>query len=109
MKDEEIANLNNSLQKMIEKKNTENEIKINQNIEYLTNTLNEQILKINELTQKNSDYENQLKEKENNLIKIENSYNVLNDKYNKDINQLTNQLQEQATMIKGMNSDSQQI
>jgi hypothetical protein len=86
MKDEEIANLNNSLQKMIEKKNTENEIKINQNIEYLTNTINEQILKINELTQKNSDYENQLKEKENNLIKIENSYNVLNDKYNKDIN-----------------------
>ena len=44
MKDEEIANLNNSLQKMIEKKNTENEIKINQNIEYLTNTINEQIL-----------------------------------------------------------------
>ena len=86
MKNEEIANLNNSLQKMIEKKNTENEIKINQNIEYLTNTINEQILKINELTQKNSDYENQLKEKENNLIKIENSYNVLNDKYNKDIN-----------------------
>ncbi len=86
MKDEEIANLNNSLQKMIENKNTENEIKTNQNIEYLTNTLNEQILKINELTQKNSDYENQLKEKENNLIKIENSYNVLNDKYNKDIN-----------------------
>ena len=86
MKDEEIANLNNSLQKMIEKKNTENEIKTNQNIEYLTNTINEQILKINELTQKNSDYENQLKEKENNLIKIENSYNVLNDKYNKDIN-----------------------
>ena len=91
------------------KKNTENEIKTNQNIEYLTNTINEQILKINELTQKNSDYENQLKEKENNLIKIENSYNVLNDKYNKDINQLTNQLQEQATMIKGMNSDSQKI
>ena len=52
MKDEEIANLNNSLQKMIEKKNTENEIKINQNIEYLTNTINEQILKINELTKK---------------------------------------------------------
>ena len=109
MKDEEIANLNNSLQKMIENKNTENEIKINQNIEYLTNTINEQILKINELTQKNSDYENQIKEKEKNLIQIENSYNLLNDKYNKDINQLTNQLQEQATMIKGMNSDSQQI
>ena len=71
MKDEEIANLNNSLQKMIENKKTENEIKTNQNIEYLTNTINEQILKINELTQKNSDYENQLKEKENNLIKIE--------------------------------------
>ena len=107
MKDEEIANLNNSLQKMIENKNTENEIKTNQNIEYLTNTLNEQILKINELTQKNSDYENQIKEKEKNLIQIENSYNLLNDKYNKDINQLTNQLHEQTTMIKGMNSDSQ--
>ena len=52
MKDEEIANLNNSLQKMIEKKNTENEIKTNQNIEYLTNTINEQILKINEITKK---------------------------------------------------------
>ena len=91
------------------KKNTENEIKINQNIEYLTNTINEQILKINELTQQNSDYVNQIKIKEENLIQIEKSYNILNDKYNKDINQLTNQLQEQATMIKGMNSDSQQI
>ena len=109
MKDEEIANLNNSIQKMIENKKTENEIKTNQNIEYLTNTINEQILKINELTQQNSDYVNQIKIKEENLIQIEKSYNILNDKYNKDINQLTNQLQEQATMIKGMNSDSQQI
>ena len=48
MKDEEIANLNNSLQKMIENKNTET----NENIVYLKNTVNEQILKINELTQK---------------------------------------------------------
>ena len=69
---------------MIENKNTENEIKTNQNIEYLTNTLNEQILKINELTQKNSDYENQIKEKKH-LIQKENSYNLFNDKFNKDI------------------------